>query len=52
VNLVFAETHEIWLLYYLKITEKFQAKGENMLFLSLTEDNLPNYTQLANVQMI
>jgi hypothetical protein len=37
-----AETHEIWLLHYLKITETFHTKGEKMLFLSLTEDNLPN----------
>ena len=39
-----AETNEIWLLHYLKITEKFQTKGEHFLFLRLTEDNLPNYT--------
>ena len=37
-----AEEHEIWLLHYMKITETFHTKGEQMLFLSLTEDNLPN----------
>ena len=37
-----AEIHEISLLHFLKITEKIQTKGEQMLFLRLTEDNLPN----------
>ena len=37
-----AETHEIWLLHSLKITEKFHTKREQMLFLRLREDNLPN----------
>jgi hypothetical protein len=36
----------------LKITKKIQTKGEHFLLLRLTEDNLPHYTQIANIQMI
>jgi hypothetical protein len=32
---VSAETHEIWLLHYLKITKKIQTKGEHFLLLRL-----------------
>ena len=45
-----AETHYIWLLHYLKITEKFQTNGEQIVFLSLTENNLPNLGS-PNLQM-
>jgi hypothetical protein len=41
-----AETHEIWLLHYLKITQKIYTKGEQNVFLNLTEDILPNSPNL------
>jgi hypothetical protein len=37
-----AEIHEIWLLHYLKITEKFQTKGETNVISEFDEDNLSN----------